>query len=152
MKTEEFLLDKGVVFKHHQHKPAYTAQELAAEEHVTGRQVAKTVIVKADDRFVLCVLPACYKLDLEKVRVAADAGECRMATENEMASLFPDSEIGAEPPFGNLYGMSTLVDWHLTEGDRIVFAANSHRDAIEMDYADYDRLAQPRVSDLGLHV
>ena len=152
MKTDQYLREQGVAFEHHTHSPVYTAQELAAEEHVPGRDVAKTVIVKADGRYVMCVLPACYKLDLAKVGEALDSQRCRLAEESEMAELFPDSEIGAEPPFGNLYDMPTLVDEHLAAESRILFPAGSHRDAIEMGYDDYARLVGPRVADVSVHV
>jgi len=152
MKAEQYLRDQGVAFEHHTHTPVYTAQELAAEEHVPGRDVAKTVIVKADDAFAMCVLPASFKLDLNKVAQALGAERCRLADESEMAELFPDVEIGAEPPFGTLYGIPTLVDIHLAEEDRIVFASDSHREAIAMKYADYARLSGPRVADFSVHL
>lgn len=153
MKTDQYLREQGVAFEHHTHSPVYTAQELAAEEHIPGRQVAKAVIVHAEERgYVMCVLPASQKLDLTKVGYALGVKRCRLAEESEMGELFPDSEIGAEPPFGNLYNMSTLVDSRLAEDSRILFPAGSHRDAIEMSYADYARLASPVVADISVHI
>ena len=152
MKAEQYLRDQGVAFEHHTHAPMYTAQELAAEEHVPGRDVAKTVIVKADDGYAMCVLPACCKLDLDKASKAIGAEHCRLAEESEMAELFPDVEIGAAPPFGNLYDIPTLVDSLLAAEERIVFASGSHREAIAMKYADYARLATPQVVDFSVHL
>jgi len=151
MKTEEYLRENGVSFRHHKHGAVYTAQELAAEEHVPGREVAKTVVVKAGEQYVMCVLPACFKLDLGKVAEVLQVDICRLAEESEMAKLFPDVAVGAEPPFGNLYDMPTLVDTHFAEDEPIFFAADSHRDAIEMAYADYAQLAQPQVADVSIH-
>jgi len=152
MNTDQYLREQGVKFKHRTHSPAYTAQELAAEEHVPGRDVVKTVIVKANGKYVMCVLPACCKLDLDKVGEALRAKQCCLAEESELASLYPDAEIGAQSPLGNLYDMPTLVDSRLTEDERIVFPAGSHRDAIEMGYADYERLAKPSIADFAIHV
>ena len=152
MKTEQYLREKGIQFEHHVHRPAYTAQELAAEEHVPGKEVAKPVVVKLDDRYVMCVLPASHKLDMTKLCEVENAHDCRLAEENEMASLFPDVEIGAEPPFGNLYDLPTLVDRNLAEDERILFAAGSHRESIEMGYADFDELVHPRVADISIHI
>lgn len=152
MKIDQYLQEKGVDFEHHTHAPAYTAQELAAEEHTSGDNVAKAVLVRADEDYVLCVLPASYKLDLNKVCAAVGAESCRLADENEMAKLFPDSEVGAEPPFGRLYHVPTLVDRHLTEDEEILFSAGSHRDSISMRYSDFARLEEPRVADLSVHL
>ena len=152
MKVESYLREQGVWFERHVHPPAYTAQELAAEEHTPGRNVAKTVIVRADGQYVMCVLPASYKLDLAKLREALHAEECRLADEGEMADLFPDAEIGSEPPMGNLYEITTLVDTHLAEDEQILFAAGSHRDAIAMDFADYERLVHPQIANVSVHI
>ena len=152
MKIQDYLKDQGVKFKMHEHPPAYTAQEVAAEEHVSGNILAKTVAVKAGKGYVLCVLPASYKLDMKKVAKAAKAKKARLADEAEMAKVFPDVEVGAEPPFGNLYELPTLVDEHLAGDEEIVFRAGTHRHAIRMKYADYARLAEPTVADLAVHL
>jgi len=152
MKILDYLKEHGVAFEVRMHAPAYTAQEVAAEEHVSGNELAKAVTVKADENFLLCVLPASYKLDMKKVARAANAKKVRLADETEMAKLFPDSEVGAEPPFGNLYNLPTFVDEHLAGDKEIVFQAGTHRDAIRMSYADYARLARPTVTDLAVHL
>lgn len=152
MKTDQYLREQGVTFEHHTHSPAYTAQELAAEEHIPGKDVAKTVIVKADDQYVMCVLPASHKLDLIRVAATVGASSCRLAEESELAKLFPDVEIGSEPPFGNLYNVPVVVDTRLAEDERITFSAGSHRDAIGMRYEDYARLVRPIVADISVHL
>ena len=100
----------------------------------------------------MCVLPASYKLDMEKVASTLGAKKVRLADEEEMAKLFGDAEVGAEPPFGNCYGLDTLVDDHLAEREEIVFQAGTHRNAIRMKYADYAELVSPRVVDLAVHL
>lgn len=148
MQISNYLKERGVYFSLHEHAPAYTAQEVAAEEHISGKLLAKAVIVCAGERFIMCVLPAHLKLDMRKAARAAGVKSVRLADETELAKLFPDSEVGAEPPFGNLYDLPTIVDEHLAEDEEIMFQAGSHRRAIRMKYADYASLAQPEVSDL----
>jgi Ala-tRNA(Pro) deacylase len=152
MKIEAYLEEQGVAYEKREHPAAYTAQEVAAEEHVSGNMLAKTVIVAVDDKYTLCVLPASYKLDLNKVARELRARNVRLADEAEMARLFPDVEVGAEPPFGNLYQLPTLVDRHLAEDEAIVFQAGTHRDAVRIRYADFARLAKPAVADLAVHL
>lgn len=153
MDIEQFLRDAGVPFKVHDHPPAYTAQELAAGEHVSGDNVAKPVAIKTGDEHVLCVLPASHKIDLGKLKKVLKARKkCRILEESEMAKLFPDIEVGAETPFGQPYGLPTVVDEHLAQCETITFAAGSHRRAIQMTYADYARLAEPTVADFSVHL
>ena len=152
MTITEYLKDKGVHFDIHEHPPAYTAQEVAAEEHISGNMLAKTVVVCAGKEYAMCVLPASFKLDMNKVAGVLKARSVRLADETELAKLFPDVEVGSEPPFGNLYDLPTLVDIHLAEDDEIVFQAGSHRRAIRMKYADYESLAKPNVADLAVHL
>ena len=152
MKIAEFLKGKAVPFEAHEHVPAYTAQEVAAEEHVSGNILAKAVVVHSDKGYTMCVLPASFKLDMDKVAKALRAKSVRLADETEMAKLFPDAEVGAEPPFGNLYDMTTLVDQHLAKDDEIVFQGGTHRQAIKMKYGDYAKLVEPQVIDLAVHM
>ncbi len=152
MKISEYLKENGVYFSMHEHPPAYTAQEVAAEEHVSGNLLAKAVVVSAGDRYVMCVVPASYKVDMKKAAKKLGVKSVRLADETELAKLFPDVEVGAEPPFGNLYDLTTLVDEHLAADDEIMFQAGSHRHAIRMKYADYASLTEPDVADLAVHL
>lgn len=153
MKLQDFLAQHGVDFELHQHKPAYTAQEVAAEEHVSGNVLAKAVVVHGQaNGYAICVLPASYKLDLRKAAQALGEKEVRLADEEELAELFPDAEVGAEPPIGKLYGLPTLVERHLTQDDQIVFQAGTHRQAIRMSYSDYEKVAEPKVADIAVHL
>jgi len=152
MKIEEFLKKNKVAFEVREHEPAYTAQEVAAEEHVTGNMMAKAVVVHTKDGFAMCVLPASYKLDMKKVAKAIKSRKVRLADEKELAELFPDVEVGAEPPFGNLYNLQTLVDEHLSAYDEIMFQADSHRRAVKIKYDAYANLVQPTVADIAVHL
>ena len=152
MDIAKYLADHGVAFERRRHPAAYTAQEVAAEEHISGNVLAKPVLVRADDQYVLCVLPASYKLDMAKVAKVAKARKVHLADETQLAKAFPDVEVGAEPPFGSLYDLPTIVDEHLAGREEIVFQAGTHRDAIAMKYADYASLVQPMVADLAVHL
>ena len=151
MNIQEYLAKEKVAFELHEHPPAYTAQEVAAEEHVSGYMLAKPVVVQTSKGFAMCILPATYKLDFKKARRALEAKKVKLADETDLAKLFPDVEVGAEPPFGNLYDLPTLVDSHLAEDEEIVFRAGDHRHAVRMRYADFARLAEPTVADLAAH-
>ncbi len=152
MKIHEYLKQHNVPFELHEHPPAYTAQEVAAEEHVSGDMLAKAVIVKADQDFVMCVLPASCKLDMDKAAGTLHAKKLRLADEAELAKLFPDCEVGAEPPFGNLYKMTTVIDRRIGEADEIVFQAGTHRQSICMKGKDYRDLVAPTVAELSVHL
>lgn len=145
----EFLNAGKVRYEVIHHPEAFTAQELAAIEHVKGKNHAKVVVVKAGDEKLLAVLPADHRVDLEKLD-AVVGKKTALATEAEFKDLFPDCAVGKMPPFGNLYGLPTYVDRSLTEDVFIVFEAGTHTDAIKMSYADYERLAQPKVADFAV--
>ncbi len=152
MDVEKYLTEAGVKYALLKHPEAYTAQEVAAEEHVSGDMVAKPVLVNAGDKPVLCVLPASCKIDLGKLAGALEVKTCRLADEAELGKLFPDVEIGAEPPFGKPYGVETLVDTRLSQCRSITFTAGTHRQAIQMAYDDYAALAEAKVLDFALHL
>ena len=152
MDIGKFLKQAGVEFKVHKHTAAYTAQEMAATEHVTGDAVAKPVVVHDGKKYVLCVLPASCKVDLGKLSKALKAKKCKLAAEPAMGELFPDVEVGAEPPFGGPYGLDTVVDRRLADCERIAFTAGTHTRTIHMSYADYARLAEPTVADFSVHL
>jgi len=150
MDIKKYLSDNGVQFTTGTHAPQFTAQEVAAAEHVPGIEVAKVVVLKADDRFVMTVLPAPKLVDVDKVASLLNSQKVRFADETEMRGLFPDSELGAEPPFGNLYGLEVLVDRSLAMQEHVVFQSGSHRETVRIRYADYERLVQPRVEDFAM--
>jgi len=147
-----YLSEEGIEYISDEHAPAYTAQEVAAREHVSGDMLAKPVIVYDGGEYVMCVLPASYRLNLDKASKTLKAMDLRLASEAEMGEIFDDCELGAEPPFGNLYRMDTIVDTHLTEDEEIVFQAGSHRRSVRMRFADYQTLAKPKVADLAEHL
>ena len=151
MDIEKMLKDAGVKYEKHEHPTAYTAHDHAATEHVSESAVAKSVVVQADGRPVMCVLPANRRIDLAKLAAVLGARECRLATEAELATLFTDVEVGAEPPFGALYGLETVMDKSLEADEYIVFQAGTHEEAVKMTMAEYRRLAEPKVLSFAYH-
>jgi len=149
-KLKEFLDNNNVQYSVLTHPEAFTAQELAAVAHVRGKELAKSVVVKADDRLVLAVLPAPRKIDLNRLSEAVGAREVRLAHESEFGSVFPGCELGAMPPSGNLFGLEIVVDESLTRDAEIVFHACTHTEAIRMKYEDFQRLAKPTISDFSI--
>ena len=137
------LQQEGVEFEVSRHPKTYTAQELAAAEHVPGANVAKPVLVRADGEYVLCVLPASKRLNLSAVADALCVGQVELADEATMVEVFPDCELGAEPPIGAFFGLDTLVDYSLMADDYIVFQAGSHTESVRMAWDDFERLTEP---------
>jgi len=131
------------------HSPAYTAQEIAASAHIPGKDLAKTVIVKVDGEFAMAVRPASMHISLSRLRTAAGVGATELASEDEFETLFPDCELGAMPPFGNLYDMPVFVDVRLAEDEDIAFNAGSHTELVQLSYSDFDKLVHPQVATLN---
>jgi Ala-tRNA(Pro) deacylase len=142
-KLKEFLDRNRVKYVILRHSPAYTAQEVAAMAHVSGKELAKTVMVKVDGRLAMAVLPASQHVDLEQLREAAGAQSVEIASEGDFRDKFPGCEVGAVPPFGNLYGMKTYVAESLREDEEIAFSAGTHSELIRLSYADFEKLVQP---------
>ena len=147
-KLKQFLDSHDIKYVSIIHSPAYSAQAIAESAHIPGKELAKTVIVKIDDRFAMAVLPAAYRVHLGHLKVAVSASNVELATETEVEKLFPDCEKGAMPPFGNLYDMEVFVAEQLTEDEEIAFSAGSHTELIRLTYKDFDRLVMPRITAL----
>ncbi len=144
-RLQEHLAANGVSFELEQHRVAYTAQDLAAAEHVSGKRVAKVVVVMADGRPAMLVIPANTHVDIAKVRSEMGAQEVRLAREDEFAGIFLDCEVGAMPPFGSLYNVPVYVDTAVAGLGEITFPAGSHRESVRIKYSDFERLEQPKV-------
>lgn len=152
MRVIDFLDKSGVKYEVSEHVPAFTAQQMAAAEHEPGRYVAKPVIVKADDEYLMCVLAAPCKIDLQTLKGQLGAKSVELAEENQIGRMFEDCDLGAEPPFGNLYDLPTIIDKALEADDHITFQAGTHEQAIRMSMADYRRLVEPKVLEFSYHV
>jgi Ala-tRNA(Pro) deacylase len=142
---QTFLDSHQIKYVTIRHSPAYTAQEIAASAHISGKQLAKTVIVKLDGQLAMAVLPASDRVDVERLQAAAGARTVALATEQDFQDRFPECEVGAMPPFGPLYGLDVWVAARLAEDEEIAFNAGDHTELIRMAYRDFDRLVQPKV-------
>src|SRR5438132_11204805 len=136
-KLKEFLDANGAAYEVRSHLQAFTAQEVAAAQHVPGREMAKVVIVRAGGEFLMAVLPAPQRVDLGQLGAAAGKLDLHLATEAEFAGLFPQCAAGAMPPFGNLYGLPVWVEEALTRDKDISFNAGTHEQTVRMAYADF---------------
>ena len=145
-----FLASSKVRYTVARHPVAYTAQEIAAAQHVPGRRLAKSVLVKTDRGPVLAVLPAVHLIDLKKLKTALGVRHLTIAKEADIKQQFPDIEVGAMSPFGNLYGVPVVVDRGLGEAEEIVFNGGSHTETIKLRYRDFATLVKPTVGAFGL--
>ena len=130
------------------HNKAYTAREVAVAEHLPTREVAKTVVVFGDGSYHMIVIPASKLVDLYEVRPTLGLSQARLATEAELAKLFPDCELGAMPPIGELYGVPVYLDSSLAGQDVIAFNAGSHTEVVHMRTAEFRRMVGPRIVSL----
>ncbi|KPK38011.1 MAG: prolyl-tRNA synthetase [Omnitrophica WOR_2 bacterium SM23_29] len=151
-KLKKYLDTSKVKYQVLKHAVAYTAQEIAAAQHVPGKQVVKSVLLKADDKYVLAVLPAIYLIDTAKLKKIVKSKALKVATEDEIAKVIPDYEVGAMPPFGSLYGLEVYADKTLKEDEEIVFNAGTHTDTVKMKYSGFEKLANPKLADFGKHI
>ena len=143
IKLKSYLDEQNVKYVSIIHSQAYTAQETAESAHISGKEMAKTVILKINDQMVMVVLPASEKVDLDLVKSATNAESVQLADEREIEKLFSNCEIGAMPPFGNLYDMPVYVEESLGENENIAFNAGSHTELIKLPCEDFERLVQP---------
>jgi len=144
-KLREYLDSHNIKYLVISHSVAYTAQGIAALVHLSGKKLAKTVIVRMDGALAMAVIPASLHVDLDLLRAASGARAVELATEQEFKDKFPDCETGAMPPFGNLYGMEVYADPSLGEHEEITFNAGTHRELMRMAWADVVRLGDPKV-------
>jgi Ala-tRNA(Pro) deacylase len=144
-KLREFLDGQKVKYVTITHSPSYTAQEVAASAHVRGKDLAKTVMVTLNGRMAMVVLPASRKVGFDLLREASGAENVQLASEQAFSDLFPGCEVGAMPPFGNLYGMDVYASKLLEQDKEIAFNAGSHTELIRLAYDDFVRLVNPKV-------
>jgi Ala-tRNA(Pro) deacylase len=145
----QFLDTNAVKYVTVKHSPAYTAQEVAALAHVPGREWAKTVMVKLDGKMAMAVVPAACRVVFDLLKGASGARAAELATEQEFRDLCPGCEVGAMPPFGNLFGMDVYVDQSLAQDAEIAFSAGSHTEMVRLPFADFARLVRPKVVKLA---
>jgi len=146
-RLREYLDEHGTEYVIVSHSKAYTAQKIAASAHISGHQVAKSVILNVDGKMIMVVVPASHRVNMNRLKRMLGAESVDLAREPKFQRLFPDCEVGAMPPFGNLYNLDVYVDRSLTEDDVIAFNACSHNELVRMAYKDFEKLVNPHIID-----
>jgi Ala-tRNA(Pro) deacylase len=142
----KMILDEAKVpYEIYNHALAYTAQEIAARQHISGNQLAKVVMIEADNQLVMGVIRANDKIALHAVEESLNVRHARLATEDEFIARFPECEIGAMPPFGHLFGLNVYVDPALAKDEYIYFNAGNHVQTVRLRYKDFAELVKPQV-------
>lgn len=144
-KLRNYLESNAVTYRTQLHEPTVGSSRTAQSAHVRGREFAKTVVIKSGGRLFMTVLPSTDQVHLDQLKQAMGTLDMELASEEDITQAFPDCELGAMPPFGNLYDMDVFVSEHLREDDHIAFNAGSHDEVMHMSYQDYDRLVRPHV-------
>ncbi len=144
-RLKAFLDEHAVKYVSIQHSQAFTAAEVAASAHIAARDFAKTVVVIVNGSPAMVAVPANCHIVLQELRELFEPALVRLASEPELRALFPDCELGAMPPFGNLYGLPVYVVVSLTHEPTIAFNAGTHTEIIQLAYEDFNRLAKPEV-------
>ena len=147
-KLKEVLDEANISYEVYHHALAYTAQEVATAQHLSGKEMAKVVMLKVDGDLVMGLIAASHKIDLSTVKASLGAKEARLATEDEFSSRFPECEIGAMPPFGNLFGLVVFVDPALEKDEYIYFNAGNHVQTVRLKYQDFARVVKPQTARL----
>ncbi|HEX7124234.1 MAG TPA: YbaK/EbsC family protein [Thermodesulfobacteriota bacterium] len=151
-RLRRFLDEQRVNYQLLPHREAFTAQEVAQASHVPGRELAKALVVREDGaRYLMVVLPAPCRIDLAALGRERGTRKLSLASEGEIAELFPDCETGAMPPFGNLYNLPVYVDACLPRSADVFFRAGNHHEVVRMGYPDFERLVQPIAGEFCLH-
>jgi Ala-tRNA(Pro) deacylase len=145
MRVESYLDDRGVSYRKVLHPMTMTAQGLASAMHVSGKMVAKPVLVSVDGENVMCVVPANLHVNLDQVAQLMEGEDVRLLTEDELEEICRDCELGAEVPIGQLYDLPTIMDAHLEDYDQVLFQAGNHLEAIRMRMSDFEAIADPIV-------
>jgi Ala-tRNA(Pro) deacylase len=148
-KLKDFLDSNNIRYVSIKHSQVFTAQEIAASAHISGKALAKTVMVKIDGKIAMAVLPATDKVDFDQLKKVAGAEKIELASEDEFKDMFPECEVGAMPPFGNLYETDVYADEKLTRDELIAFNAGSHTELIQLPYNDFERLVKPKTAQIA---
>ena len=150
-KLEQLLEKNHIKYKTIKHDVAYTAPEIAEKAHIKGNEFAKTVMVKLDGKLAMAVLRGNDHLDLERLKKSSKAKKAEMVKEDDFQKAFPDCELGAMPPFGNLYNLNVYVDDQLSQNKTLAFNAGNHKELISLPYKDWEKLVHPKKADIHNH-
>lgn len=141
---KHYLNENKIRYNIINHNPAYTSPEIAANAHISGKQLIKPVIVKIDGKLAMVIEPSHLRINLEMLKKLLKAKKVELANEWEFEDQFPGCETGAEPPFGNLYDIDTYIDDAILQNNQIAFNAGNHSELIQMSYDDFEQLVKPK--------
>jgi Ala-tRNA(Pro) deacylase len=142
-RIRDYLDSQNVPYETLHHSQAFTAQEVAHSLHVSGKKCVKAVVASGDDKLVILVMPASYRVNFQELKSTLKANQLEMLVESELVGLFPDCDVGAVPPLGNLYGIDVWVDRAVANSEKVLFCAGTHEDCIRMRYSDFAKLTRP---------
>ena len=151
-KLKKYLDDNNIKYVIIRHSPAFTAQEVAGMAHIPGKEMAKSVMVTIEGKMSMIVIPASLKIDFSLLKKVTGVDDIELATEEEFKYMFPDCEIGAMPPFGNLYNIDVWVEKSLSEDAEIAFTACTHSELVKMSYKDFEKLVKPKMGTFALNI
>ncbi len=149
-KLKDFLDCNKIRYNTISHPIAYSAQMVAHSAHIPGREMAKTIIVKVNGKMTMIVTTANEKVNMAMLKNIFSTNDVELAKESEFMNKFPDCELGAMPPFGNLYDMDEVISVELSKDKDIVFNAGTHTELIKMMYKDFERLVNPKILDFKI--
>ncbi len=143
-RLQDYLKLKGIEYQTLEHAHSGSSMETAEAAHVPGDSLAKGIVIKDDDGYLLVVLPSDYHIDLEVLKRVVHQG-VGLATEPEVAVLFPDCEVGAVPPIGPAYGLKTIWDPNTSLGSEseIFFEAGDHEHLVCVSGKQFHELMAP---------
>ncbi len=147
----DFLNRNHIKHKVIRHSRVYTSLDIAESAHISGKELAKTVMAKIDGKIAMVVLPASQKIDFTLLKEVTGAKETEIASEEEFQDMFSECEVGAMPPLGNLYGMDVYVDKSLTDDKEIAFNAGNHMELVQISYKDFEDLVKPKRVNISYH-
>ncbi len=149
-KLREYLDKNNVEYNVSPHREAFTAQEIAACMHVPGKVLAKVVMVKAGEKDAMVVMPACRRLNMDKLKTIMGSEDVRLENEDEFKDKFPECDVGAMPPFGNLYDIDVYVDSTLADDEQIIIPSGNYTECVRLKYRDFADLAKPKEADFSV--
>jgi len=144
-RIRDYLDSQDVPYEPIHHSQAFTGQEVAHSLHMSGKRLAKAIVLAGDGKPVMAIIPASHRLNFQEFRAALEADRLEMLPEGELVKLFPDCDLGAIPPFGNLYGLGVWVERTVSDAEDVVFCAGTHEDCLRMRYSDFTKLTKPRL-------
>jgi Ala-tRNA(Pro) deacylase len=149
-RTTQHLEDQGIGYEVVEHEQAFTAASEAAAAGVRPDNAAKSILLRNAEGYRLAVIPASERIDLGKVcdLLGLSRTEMRLATEDEMATDFPDFELGAIPPLGELLPAPEILDRRVLDHEKMLCNGGDHSHSLVLDPQDIVRITGAQIADV----